>query len=56
MFLGRVGELLRPGVNGIAWRRILSCETKGSRKLCIVRCHNCQIYGTWTEQVGKRAF
>ena len=37
---------------GLPWG--LLCGTSGRRKLCMVPCHRCHIYGIWrSKEVGK---
>ena len=44
---GRDGKLVESASNLIAWQRDLFCGTRVRRKLYMVLCHNCHIYGTW---------
>ena len=47
MCLWRHWELVWLWGKQIAWQTGLTGGTGGRRKLCMVACHSCYIYGTW---------
>ena len=51
---GKVGELVQPGGASEDFLGGLLCGTSGRRKLCMVSCHSCHIYGIErSKNVGK---
>ena len=52
---GKGGELVQPWGDkwGLPWGSL--CGTSGGRKLCMVPCHSCHIYGIWRSKEVRKA-
>ena len=53
--LGRGGDLVQLRDRRIAWQAGFPERVGGRKKLCMVPCRSCNIYGTWrSEESGER--